>query len=44
MTIEIDSQSVKHGVLGLVVALVEIVRDALKLQALHRVEAGSLTE
>ena len=44
MTIEIDQKSLKHGVLGLVIALVEVIRDALKLQALKRIEAGSLTE
>ena len=44
MTIEIDEKSLKHGVLGLVIALVEVIRDALNLQALKRIEAGSLTE
>jgi len=31
-------------VLGLVIAIVEIIRDALKLQAIRRMESGSLTE
>jgi len=44
MPIDIDEKNLKHGVLGLVVALVEIIKDALKLQALKRVEGGSLTE
>jgi hypothetical protein len=44
MPINIDEKNLKHGVLGLVVALVEIIKDALKLQALKRVEGGSLTE
>lgn len=44
MPIDIDEDNLKHGVLGLVVALVEIIRDALKLQALRRMEGGSLTE
>jgi hypothetical protein len=42
--IEIKEDNLKEGVLGLVVALVEIVRDALKIQALRRMEGGSLTE
>ncbi|MDA2929107.1 gas vesicle protein K [Acidobacteria bacterium AH-259-O06] len=44
MPIDIDESNLKHGVLGLVIALVEIIRDALKLQALRRMEGGSLTE
>lgn len=42
--LDIDEKSLKHGLLGLVVALVEIIRDALKLQAMRRMEGGSLTE
>ena len=42
--LDIDEKSLKHGVLGLVVALVEVIRDALKLQALKRMEGGGLTE
>ncbi len=30
--------------MGLVIALVEIIKDALRLQALKRMEGGSLTE
>ena len=44
MVIEIDEKNLKHGVLGLVIALVEIIKDALKLQAVRRMEGGSLTE
>ena len=44
MVVDIDEKSLKHGVLGLVIALVEIIRDALKLQAMKRMEGGSLTE
>ena len=44
MVLDIDEKSLKHGVLGLVIALVEIIRDTLKLQALRRMEGGSLTE
>lgn len=44
MAIDIDEKNLKHGVLGLVFALVEIIRDALELQAVRRMEGGSLTE
>ncbi len=44
MVVNIDEKSLKHGVLGLVIALVEIIRDALNLQAIKRMEGGSLTE
>lgn len=44
MPIDIDEDNLKHGVLGLVIALVEIIKDALRLQALKRMEGGSLTE
>ena len=44
MVVDIDEKSLKHGVLGLVIALVEIIKDALKLQAMKRMEGGSLTE
>ena len=44
MVVDIDEKSLKHGVLGLVIALVEIIRDALNLQAIRRMEGGSLTE
>ncbi|MBA3019433.1 MAG: gas vesicle protein K [Desulfobacteraceae bacterium] len=44
MPIDIDEKNLKHGVLGLVIALVEIIKDALRLQAMKRMEGGSLTE
>jgi len=44
MPIDIDEKNLKHGVLGLVLALVEIIQDALKLQAMKRMEGNSLTE
>jgi len=44
MPIDIDEDNLKHGVLGLVLALVEIIEDALKLQAMKRMEGGSLSE
>ncbi len=39
-----DKESLKNGVMGLVLAIVEVIRDALRLQAVKRIEAGSLTE
>ena len=44
MPLDIDEDNLKQGVLGLVLALVEIIRDALRLQAFKRMEGGSLTE
>lgn len=44
MAIEIKEDNLKQGVLGLVLALVEVIRDALKIQALRRMEGRSLTE
>jgi len=44
MTIDIDEDNLKHGVLGLTLAIVEVIRDALKLQAIRRMESGRLTE
>ena len=42
--VNIDEHDLKNGVLGLVVALVEIIKEALRLQAVRRMEGGSLTE
>jgi len=44
MPIDIDEDNLKHGVLGLVIALVEIIRDALRIQAFKRMEGGSLKD
>ena len=44
MPIDIDTDNLKHGILGLVIALVEIIKDALNLQAMKRMEGGSLSE
>ncbi len=43
MPIDIDENNLKQGVLGLVIALTEIIRDALKIQAFKRMEGGSLS-
>jgi len=42
--VDVDEKNLKHAVLGLVITLVEIIRDALRLQAFKRMEGGSLTE
>jgi len=44
MAIDIREDNLKSGVLGLVLALVEIIRDALKIQAFKRIESGILSE
>jgi hypothetical protein len=44
MAINIDEKNLKHGVLGLVIALVEVIKDTLKIQAFKRMEGGSLSE
>lgn len=42
MAIEVNADRLREGVLGLVVALAEIIRDCLKLQAMRRIESGRL--
>jgi hypothetical protein len=44
MAIDINEDNLKHGVLGLVLALVEVIRDALRIQAFKRMESGILSE
>lgn len=44
MLIDIDEKDLKHGLLGLVIALVEIIKEALELQAIRRMEGSGLTE
>ncbi|MEK7829164.1 MAG: gas vesicle protein K [Deltaproteobacteria bacterium] len=43
MNIDIDKGNLKQGVLGLVIAVVEIVRDILKTQAVRRMDGEVLT-
>ena len=43
MVIKVDEDNLKQGLLGLVVALVEIIKEALERQALRRIETGRLT-
>jgi hypothetical protein len=35
LVLEIDEDNLKHGVLGLVMAIVEVVRDALQMYLLN---------
>jgi len=42
--IHIDEGNLKNGVLGLVLAVVEILRDALQNQATRRIDSGALTD
>lgn len=44
MELDINEDNLKHGLLGLIMALVEIIRDALQHQALQRIESGVLTD
>ncbi len=44
MIVDLDEKDLKSGILGLVVALVEIINETLRRQALRRMESGSLTE
>ena len=44
MTIKVDSDNLKEGLLGLVIALVEIIKEALQRQAIYRLESGSLPD
>lgn len=42
--VNIDEKSLKEGLLGLIIALVEIIKEALRLEAMRRMEGGALTE
>ncbi len=42
--LDIDEGNLKQGILGLVIALIEIIKDALKTQAFKRMEGGRLNE
>ena len=44
MALEVDEGNLKQGLLGLVVALVEIIQETLERQAIRRMEGGMLTE
>ena len=44
MKLNVDEKKLKEGVLGLVMALVEIIHEALKHQAVRRIEGKSLND
>ncbi len=44
MTVKINEKNMKQGLLGLVIALVEIIKDVLERQAVRRMESGRLNE
>ena len=44
MALMIDEKNLKEGLLGLVVALVQIIQEALEHQALRRMEGGDLSQ
>lgn len=43
MALELNEDNLKQGVLGLVMALVEIIEESLTIQAVRRMESGELT-
>src|SRR3972149_8536484 len=44
MPVNIDEGNLKQGLLGLVVALVEIIQEVLERQAIRRMEGGRLDD
>ncbi len=44
MPVNIDEGNLKQGLMGLVVALVEIIQEVLERQAIRRMEGGRLSE
>src|SRR5699024_4485024 len=44
LMLEIDEQSLRHGVLTIVLTVVEVIQEALETQAVSRLEGGDLTE
>lgn len=44
MAVNINENNLKQGLLGLVVALVEVIQETLERQALRRMESGRLTQ
>jgi len=44
MVIDVDEDNLKQGLLGLVVALVELIQELLERQALRRIEGGRLND
>ena len=44
MSLTVDEKSLKHGILSLVVGLVEVIQEALEAQAVNRMEGGELSQ
>jgi hypothetical protein len=44
MHIDLDKDNLRDGLLGLVMTLVEVIRDALEAQSIKRMEGGRLTD
>jgi hypothetical protein len=44
MPVEIDEDNLKSGLLGVIVALVEIIQEVLEREAIRRMESGRLNE
>lgn len=44
MSINIDEENLKQGLMGLVVGLVEIIQEVLERQAIRRMEGGRLSD
>ncbi|PIV69226.1 MAG: gas vesicle protein K [Euryarchaeota archaeon CG01_land_8_20_14_3_00_38_12] len=44
MSIKVDEDNWRKAILGLVLALAEIIRDAIQIQGMKRMEKGSLTD
>ena len=44
MPIEIDEENLKSGLLGVIVALVEVIQEVLEREAIRRMESGKLSE
>lgn len=44
MPVNIEEDNLKQGLLGLIVALVEIIQETLERQAIRRIEGGRLTD
>ena len=44
MKLDISEKDLTHGLLGLVLAIIEIIRDTLRLQSLKRMESGHLKD
>ncbi|WP_324716689.1 gas vesicle protein K [Carboxydochorda subterranea] len=43
MALEVDADNLKKGLLGLVVTLVEVIRDVLVAESVKRMKGGSLS-